>query len=274
MQTALNIVITGGSSGLGLALAQHYAREGHQIGLIARNLAKLESATEQLKAASPQCRAEFRSADVIDPATASAAIEQLAESLGGIDILINSAGILREGRFEDIPLASFREVMDINLFGTINTSRAALPYLKSSRGQLVNIASMAAFSGVFGYTPYTASKHALAGFTESLRYEMKPQGVTVQMICPPEFDSPMVEELNTYRTPENRAHTQMIPVEPMDVIVRDTVKAIASKRYLTVTGFKAKCVALGIRYFPGITRMAADRIIRKAQADSIAIKSA
>lgn len=230
MPTALNIVITGGSSGLGLALAQHYAREGHQIGLIARDPAKLASAIEQLKTASPQCRAEFRSADVIDPAAASAAIEQLAESMGGIDILINSAGILREGRFEDVPLASFREVMDINLFGTINISRAAL-----------------------------------AGFTESLRYEMKPQGVTVQMICPPEFDSPMVEELNTYRSPENRAHTQMVPVEPMDVIVRDTVKAIASKRYLTVTGFRAKCAALGIRYFPGVTRMIADRIIRGAQ---------
>lgn len=265
MPSTKKIIITGGSSGLGLELARYYAREGHHIGLIARNPQKLLSAVEQLQALAPHVQIACQSVDVVDPRGAAAAIDKLAESLGGIDLLINSAGILREGRFEEIPLEIFREVMDINLFGTINTSRAALPYLKSSRGCLVNIASMAALTGVFGYTPYTASKHALAGFTDSLRYEMKPQGVTVQLICPPEFDSPMVTELNTYRTAENRAHSLMIPMEPVEVIVRDTVKAIESGRYFTITGMKAKCAAFGMRHFPHISRFVADRVIRKAQ---------
>jgi 3-dehydrosphinganine reductase len=265
MPASKNIIITGGSSGLGLELARHYAREGHNIGLIARNPGKLQSSVEQLQALSPAAGLAYRSADVIDPAAAQEAVSQLVASMGGLDLLINSAGILREGRFEDIPLETFREVMDINLFGTINATRAALPHLKTSRGQLVNIASMAALTGVFGYTPYTASKHALAGFTESLRYELKPQGVTVQLICPPEFDSPMVAELNRNRTAENQAHTLMIPMEPVAVIVRDTVKAIERGNYFTVAGFKARCAALGIRYFPALTRFAADRVIRNTQ---------
>lgn len=266
MTTPRRIIITGGSSGLGLALARHYAAEGHRLGLVARNREKLEATVAELNTLSPGGTAEYRSADVSDESAAAAAIEQLADSLGGIDLLINSAGILREGRFEELPPETFHQLMDANLFGTINTTRAALPYLQSSRGQLVNIASMAAFSGVFGYSAYTASKHALAGFTESLRYELKPRGITVQLVCPPEFDSPMVDELDRYRSAENRAHTQMIPKEPVEAIARDTVKAIASRRYLTVTGFRARCAALGIRHFPGITRFIADRVISKASA--------
>jgi 3-dehydrosphinganine reductase len=260
-----NIIITGGSSGLGLELAKHYVSEGHNIGLIARNLGKLQSSVECLQALSPDTVLAYCSADLVDHAAAKEAVEQLVESMGGLDLLINSAGILREGRFEDISIETFREVMDINLFGTINASRAALPHLKASSGQLVNIASMASLTGVFGYTSYTASKHALAGFTESLRYELKPQGVTVQLICPPEFDSPMVAELNRDRTPENRAHTLMIPMESVEVIVRDTVSAIERGSYFTVAGFKAKCAALGMRHFPILTRLAADRVIQKTQ---------
>lgn len=264
MQGKKNIIITGGSSGLGLELARHYALKGNNIGLIARNPSKLQSAVEQLQALSATAKIICHSADVSVPEAAGEAISQLAKSLGGIDLLINSAGILHEGRFEDTDIENFREVMEINLFGTISIIKAALPYLKASQGQLVNIASMAALTGVFGYTAYTASKHALAGFTESLRYEMKSQGVTVQLICPPEFESPMVEELNRDRSPENHAHASMVPRVPIEVIVRDTIKAIESGRYHTVTGFKASSAAFGIRHFPRMTRIVADRLIRKA----------
>ncbi len=263
--STLNIIITGGSSGLGLELALEYARQGHNIGLIARNPKKLQAAVDQLRSVSESSRILNSSADVAIPEAAAGAVSELAESLGGIDLLINSAGILREGRFEDTPIETFREVMEINFFGAVNISRAALPYLRASKGQLVNIASMAALTGVFGYTSYTASKHALAGFSESLRYEMKPQGVTVQLICPPEFDSPMVEELNKDRTPENIAHTLLVPMEPLSVIVRDTLKAIESRRYMTVTGLRAKLVAFGLRHFPRISQFTADRAIRGAK---------
>ena len=260
-----NFIITGGSSGLGLELAKHYASKGNNIGLIARNLEKLQAVVEQLQVLSPNSKVFCRSTDVSVQEDAEAAVSQLAEALGGIDILINSAGILREGRFENTPIETFREVMDINLFGTINIIQAALPHLKTSQGSIVNIASMAAHTGVFGYTTYTASKYALAGFTDSLRFELKPQGVSVQIICPPEFDSPMVDGLKD-RTPENQAHTLMIPKEPIEVILRDTVKAIESGHYHTVTGFSAKVMAVAIRLLPGVSRAMADRVIRKAGA--------
>jgi 3-dehydrosphinganine reductase len=214
---------------------------------------------------SPVSKVVIYSADLSDEGQAIAAVESLAATLGGIDILINSAGVLYEGRFENIPQEAFVHVMNVNLFGVINTTRAALARLKHSRGQLVNIASMASLTGVFGYTAYAASKHALAGFSESLRYELKPQGVTVQLICPPEFESPMTQDLGSTRTPENEAHTTMVPKEPIGVVVRDAVKAIESGNYMTVTGLRAKIAAFGVRYFPGILRAVADRAIAKAR---------
>jgi 3-dehydrosphinganine reductase len=123
---------------------------------------------------------------------------------------------------------------------------------------------MGSHTGVFGYTAYCASKHALKGFTESLYYELHGQGVTVQLICPPEFESPMSDALKEHRTPENAAQTLMIPREPVDVVVRDTLKAIASRRYHTITGFTSKVMGFSIQHFPGVSRWIAQRTVRRA----------
>lgn len=257
-------VITGGSSGLGLALAHELAKEGDELVLIARNREKLDAAVAEICATTAGAQVNCYPVDVIDAQAVQHCMDKIVEQIGGIDLLINSAGILREARFEETTEAVFRETLDINLFGLINCCQAALPSLKESHGAIVNIASMAAYSGVFGYTAYCASKHAVKGFTESLYYELKPQGVRVQLICPPEFDSPMVDALDANRSPENLAQTQQIPKEPMDVIVRDTLKAIHSGRYQTFTGLRARLVGFGMQHFPGPARWIANGIIDKA----------
>ena len=178
-------------------------------------------------------------------------------------MLINSAGILREGYFENLPMSTFREVMETNFFGLLNATRAALPYLKSTRGRLVNIASLGGLAGVFGYTAYCSSKHALVGLTESLRYELQPQGIRVHLICPAEFDSPMVDELDKNRTPENRAQVQTIPKSSVDMIVKDTLAGIRAERFLIIPGGLARIAAFGLRHFPSIFRANGDRTLRK-----------
>lgn len=258
-----HIVITGGSSGLGLALARALARAGAKLTLIARDPRKLEAAASAVLRESPHASVRTEAADVADEPRMAEVMARAAQSGGGLDMLINSAGILREGYFEKLPMTTFREVMETNFFGQLNATRAALPYLKASRGRLVNIASLGGLGGVFGYTAYCSSKHALVGLTESLRYELQPQGVTVHLVCPAEFDSPMVDELDTYRTPENRAHVLTIPKTSVEVIVKGTLDGIRAGRFLIIPGRVARGAAFGLRHFPGIFRASADRTLKK-----------
>jgi 3-dehydrosphinganine reductase len=262
------VVITGGSSGLGLELARRLAAQGARLTLIARDRARLERAAEELRAIPGVAKVRIESVDVRDEAAVYACMQRVADADGSIDVLINSAGILREGRIESLPLKDFRDVMEINFFGLLIATRAALPHLRSSRGRLVNIASVAGLTGVFGYTPYCSSKHALVGLTESLRFELAPMGVTVHLVCPGEFDSPMTDELEAIRTPENRAHAQTIPKASVESIAAATLAGIQSNRFFIVPGTMTQLVAFAARHFPGLTRAMGDRTISRVQRAS------
>jgi 3-dehydrosphinganine reductase len=263
MSAKQNIVITGGSSGLGFALAEALAKQGHNLCIIARNQQKLADAQAHLQTLNPDNNIIFRSLDLSQDTGLESAFHDIATELGGISILINSAGILREGYFEKLSNRDFRSVMDINYFGVINATRAALPHLKKSKGRLINIASMAALTGVFGYAPYCGSKYALLGLSEVLRYELTPQGITVQIICPGEFESPMVAALNQTRTPENREHTLTIPITPIDVIVNSVLTGMKSRKFMIIPGFQTRFMAFCIRYFNLISRWIGAARIKK-----------
>jgi 3-dehydrosphinganine reductase len=261
------IVITGGSSGLGLELACRFAAEGARLTLIARDPHKLEHAAQKLHARHRGAHVDVESLDVRDEAAAQACMQRIADAHGRIDLLINNAGILREGHFEKLPLRDFRDVMEVNYFGLLIVTRAALPHLRASRGRLVNIASMAGLTGVFGLTPYCASKHALVGLTESLRYELRPTGIKVHLVCPGEFDSPMVDELDRYRTPENRAHSLTIPKASAAAIADATMAGIRADRFLIVPGAATGLAVFAIRHFPALMRAFGDRTIRRVQRE-------
>lgn len=263
---ARHIVITGGSSGLGLALAKALAARGNAVALLARNRTKLDEAAAEIRAAAPGASVSTAACDVQDGAALDKAMRTLAGAMGGIDVLVNSAGILREGRFADMPDAVHHEVMAINYFGAINAIRAALPLLKGSRqARIVNIASIAGLTGVYGYTAYCASKHALVGFTEALRYELAPQGIAVQLVCPGEFDSPMVDDVDRYRTAENRAHAQTIPKVDVDVVMREVLQAMDGDAFTVVPGRLAKLSVFAMRHFPAVSRLLGDARIRQVQ---------
>lgn len=247
-------VITGGSSGLGLELARQLTRRGVDVTLVARDQRKLDDAAAELRGAATASTVRVAAADVSDPAATAAAFAGLAQDAGRIDVLINSAGILREGHFEELPVSDFREVMEVNYFGVLNATRAALPHLERSSGALVNIASVAGLTGVFGYTPYCAAKHALVGLTRSLQYELEPRGVSVVLVCPGEFDSPMVDALDRTRTPENRAHTLTIPKLGVRQIARETIAGIDRRAGFVVPGRKTRLLVTAQRLLPGVAR--------------------
>lgn len=254
------IIITGGSSGVGRELALRLARRGASLALIARDEKKLKKATEEL--------GDFRSdgqiidifaCDVSDRADVEKTFSQIAGRFGAIHILINSAGILRESYFERQSLETFHEVMDINFFGTLYCIKAVLPFFKEKNGgRIINISSVAGLMGVFGYSAYCASKHAIAGLTSSLRSEFRPQNIHFHIVCPPEFTSPMVDELNRNRTPENRALAQTIPVMTSGAVADAIIKGIEKNRYEIIPGLPARVLTRLDRWFPSIGRMIVD----------------
>jgi 3-dehydrosphinganine reductase len=258
------VILTGGSSGLGLALAAPLLGRGDVVTLVARDPVKLAAAASQLREKVPNAKVEVLALDV-SGADVAAGLAKAVQAMGGLDLLINSAGILREGYIEKLTEQDYRQTFDINYFGTLRTIRAALPFLKASgRGQIVNIASVAALTGVFGYTAYCSSKYALLGLSEALRAELKPQGIKVQVVCPPEFDSPMVDALDQTRTPENQAHTLTIPKLGVSPVVDAIMAGLEKSPFLIVPGAQTRLMAFGIRCFPGISRWVADRRIQAA----------
>jgi 3-dehydrosphinganine reductase len=262
------IIITGGSSGLGKALAQRLIREGASLALIARNEKKLRQVKEELSIlyAGGQ-KIEIFSCDVSDYNSVEQTFGKIFETLGAPDILINNAGILKEGRFEELPLSTFRETMEIDFFGVLHCTRAVLPlFVKKGSGRIVNIASLGGRMASYGYAAYCSSKFALVGLTDTLRAEMKPRNVKVHLVCPGEFDSPMVEELNTYRTAENRMVTQTVPVLPLDVVADEIIRGIRKGRYLIIPGFMSRLLEWGNRLAPGISRFIVDYRIKKVSA--------
>ena len=178
-----SIVLTGASSGIGRALALALARQRPRLALAARD-------TESLADVADECRALGAEAivvptDVSDPSAAAFLIETAVSSFGGIDVLVNNAGVSMIARFDEVTdLSVFESLMRVNYLGCDYLTHHALPHLKASRGQIVVMASLAGLTGVPTRTGYAASKHAVIGFYDSLRIELADSGVDVTVIAP------------------------------------------------------------------------------------------
>jgi len=257
------VVITGGSSGVGKELARKLTARGATLALLARNRPALDAVKAELEgtSAGPR-RVEVFPCDVSVNRAVETAFARIEAALGPPDILINSAGILREGYFERQTLETFRQVMDVNFFGTLHCIRAVLPlFQRKGQGRIVNIASMAGLMGVFGYAAYCSSKHAVTGLTATLRTELKPQNIRVHLVCPPEFDSPMVDEINKDRTPENRKIAGTLPILSAAAVADAILAGIEKERYEIVPGVSARLARRMDRWAPSLGRKLADRLL-------------
>jgi len=254
------VVITGGSSGVGKELAARLLHRGASLALVARDERKLESVVAGLERTKPGA-AQVRGypCDVAQWPAVAGTMSAISKELGPPDILINSAGILREGYFERLPLESFRAVMDTNFYGTLHCIRAVLPaFNEKGGGTIVNISSMAGLVGCFGYSAYCASKFALTGLTNTLRSELKPRNIKVHLVCPPEFESPMVDQLNTNRTPENRALVHTLPVMKAGPVAEAIIRGVEKGRYEIIPGLPSRLARLMDRLFPGLSSALVD----------------
>lgn len=195
-------LITGGSSGIGLALAHRLASEGAWVWILARRPEVLDSTLKSLASANGN-KPGMLAADVSDWQQVQAAVRRVIREAGVPDLLINCAGVTHPGYVQDLPIEMFREMMDINFFGTLHMVKAVLPgMVERGSGHIVNISSVAGFVTGPGYAAYSPSKYAVRGFSDLLRAELKPLGVRVSVVFPPDTDTPQLAYERQHRTPE------------------------------------------------------------------------
>lgn len=172
------VVITGGSSGIGKALAEGALARGAKVAVCARNSEKLKSIF------TPSDRLFCFQADVSIEADCKAFIEAVISMWGGVDVLINNAGISMRALFADVDLSVIKELMDVNFWGAVYCTKYALPYIMKGKGIIAGVSSIAGYRGLPGRTGYSASKFAMQGFLEALRTELLYTGVHVMWVSP------------------------------------------------------------------------------------------
>lgn len=176
------VVVTGGAGGLGRALCERFGRAGARIAVLDINGAAAEDFAAEL--AENEVESLGLCCDVRDARSCAAGMAAVQARFGGIDALINNAGISHRSAFVDTDLAVLRRVIEINLMGSIHATHAAAPALVEARGLIIALSSVAGFAPLWGRTAYAASKHGLHGFFDTLRAELRPQGVDVLLVCP------------------------------------------------------------------------------------------
>jgi NAD(P)-dependent dehydrogenase (short-subunit alcohol dehydrogenase family) len=179
-------LVTGGSSGIGLAIAQLLRDEGYDLTLVSRTPEKIEAAAAGLGALAV-------AADVSDPDGCARAVAEHRERFGRLDVLVNSAGVGIGGLVEDLDLKKLDLQLDINLRGLFLVTQAAIPLLRETRGWIVNLASIAGTLPTPGLATYGATKAAVIALTRSLNAELDAAGVRAIAICPGFVDTPMAQ---------------------------------------------------------------------------------
>lgn len=227
-------VVTGGSSGIGLACAEALAARGAHVALIARDPLKLERA----KAAVDACRRDSgqrvltASADLSSFDATRRAFEALEDEEFVPDVLINSAGVILPGEFATMPYEHLETNMACGYWSVVNPCRVVAPgMIERGRGHIANVSSVAGFLGIYGYTGYAAAKYAVLGFTEALRFELKPHGVIVSAVMPPDTDTPGLDAERTMRPRETEAIAGNIKAIPPSRVAEAVLRGIERKRF-------------------------------------------
>jgi len=236
-------LVTGGSSGIGLALARLLAARGAHVWLMARRENLLEEALASVRAEcgdSSQC-CGYVCADVSDYSQVENAVAEVNDAVGLPDLVINSAGITYPGYVHELDLETFRKLMDVNYFGTVYTTRTVLDgMIARGSGHIVNLSSVAGFLGTFGYSAYGASKYAVRGFSDVLRAEMKPHGIGVAVVFPPDTDTPQLDYETPLKPPETKALSGSVNVMTAEAVAESTLKGLERGRYLILPGFETQ----------------------------------
>jgi len=243
------VIITGASSGIGLACAKAFAAQGASIVIAARNAGTLAAVKADLEAIGAQVLSV--ATDVSKEADCQNLINQTIQRFSKIDILVNNAGISMRAVFNDVDLNVLKQLMDINFWGTVYCTKYALPHLLAAQGTVVGVSSIAGFKGLPGRTGYSASKFAMNGFLESLRIENRNTGLNVLTVCPG-FTASNIR--NTALGKDGNAQgesprDEKAMMQPEEVADR-MIQAIKKRKALIVLTLQGKLAVTLNKFFP------------------------
>jgi short-subunit dehydrogenase len=254
------MIITGASSGIGRALALQLAQQGAWLALAARNVDQLESVAADCRRYSG--RAIVVPTDVAEQAQCQSLVEQTVAEYGRLDTLVNNAGISMWARFDELKdLSVFERIMRVNYLGSVYLTAYALPYLKQTQGRIVAVSSLAGKNGIPTRSGYAASKHAMAGFFDSLRIELTETGVTVTVIYPGFVKSEIRERaFDADGQPLKKSPVREAEVMTPEECARIMIDAIARRKREEVMTWRGK-LGLWVKLIaPGLV----DRMARRA----------
>lgn len=242
-------VVTGAGGGLGAALSRQLGRAGAQVALLDRDGAAAEAIATELRA--DGCRAQAFTCDITDADRVEETLGQVVALFGNVDLLINNAGIAARSLFEHTGSEVTHRVMEVNYFGAVHCTKAALTSLMATRGRIVAVSSVAGFSPLIGRSAYAASKHALHGFFDSLRSELRDRGVSVTLVCP-SFISTGIEAaaLGGDGKPVGGKRDVTGTVASPDEIAACIVRAAVGRKRLVLPGVTAKVAYIVSRLAP------------------------
>jgi len=258
------IVITGASSGIGLATALAAARQGACVVLAARSVDVLDEVAAHIAAEGGQAAA--MAVDVSDREQVDALARRAIDAFGRIDTWVNNAGVSIYGRLDTVDEAHSRRLFDINFWGVVNGSLAALPHLRANGGALINLGSEASEAALPLQAMYSASKHAVKGFTDGLRMELEVDEapVSVTLIQPTAVDTPYPEHAANYLDQEPKLPTPMIEVEKVASAILD---AATSPTRTTKVGAMSVINTTMAKLMPSLADVMARQQIGRQQRD-------
>ena len=256
-------VVTGGSSGIGLAAATRLARAGHPVVLIARGTERLETAAAEIRRAVSGAVVTTRALDVRDPAAIEQAVAAAVAAHGPVAWLVASAGIVAPGLFVDQALDDHRAQLDVNYLGTLHAVRAVVPSMRAARGgRIVLVSSGAGLFGIYGYAAYAPSKFAVRGLAEVLRVELAEHGIAVTLACPPDTDTPQLVAERAARPEATAAIAAGGGVWSADAVAEAMLKTAAAGRFLVAPGLALGLLARLHSLIAPLLRRHQTRIVR------------
>lgn len=250
------VVVTGGTDGIGKALVDQLIESGAKVSTCGRNHDKLY----RLQTEHPSAFLHTVLADVSNENDCRRLIDMTVKMFGSIDVLINNAGISMRAEIRDSEVEVIRRVMDINFFGAVYCSKFALPYLIERKGTLAAVSSIAGYRGLPGRSGYSASKHALQGWMESVRTELLESGVNVMWVCPG-FTTSNIRNaaLDKQGKPKGESPMDESKMMTAEECATRILKGIRSRQRTVVMTFTGKRTVLMNKLFPGLT----DKMVRK-----------
>ena len=256
------IIITGGSSGIGKALALQYGLLGARVVITGRNIDKLQETTVELQKAGISivgipCDSSLEKETRL-------MVEQVKNQFGQIDLLINNAGISMRSMFEDVSVDVLKTVMDINFWGTVYATQAALPYIKESKGGIIGISSIAGYRGLPVRSGYSASKFAMNGFLEALRTELLHSGVHVLIACPGYTESNIRKSaLDQNGSQQNDSPLKEDKLMSAEAVAEAIWNAIDKKRSYLILTLQGKMAVFINKWFPKLADRLTYNVIKK-----------